>query len=102
MVPFEFLTSIALGVITAVTLTSRFHWEAIGFTRAVALGGLAGIVRGLLGFAASTGGPTWGDMPYHPVTALFAAFGGASVVALLRVLMGDPAQAPSKVSRRAR
>lgn len=100
--PFEFLTSIVLGAVPAVCLTASFRWQGIGLSRALVLGALAGVVGGLIGLAASTNGPTWGEMPYHPMTGLFAALGGASVVALLRLLMGGNAHAHSKAARRVR
>ena len=100
MTPFEFLTSIVLGAVTAVWLMALLRWEGVGFTRALVLGALAGVVGGLISLA--TNGPAWGEMPYHPMTGLFAVLVGASVVVVLRLLVGFQAPVHSEATRRGR
>ena len=98
MTLFEMLTAVCIGLVSGVILAALGRWKALGFARILILGALGGAIGGLIGLASSASGPVWGEMQFHPIVALFAVFGGASAVAMVRLLKGEkPArvEAPS-------
>jgi hypothetical protein len=89
MTLFEMLTAVCVGVVSGVILAALGRWRTLGFARILTLGAVGGAIGGLIGMASTASGPVWGEMQFHPIVALFAFFGGASAVAMLRLLMGQ-------------
>ena len=90
---FEIVTAVFFGIVSGAVAASIGGWKWIGFLRMFCLGALGGAIGASIGSAYS-GGPTWGDLSYHPMAAVFACLGGAAAVAALRLLQGGGVEPP--------
>jgi hypothetical protein len=86
MTVFELSSCVVLGIVAGLVLTAFARWRSTGVQRALALGGLGGLVGGLVGASASLRGAAWDLQPYHLVVTASAIVGGLATVELLRLL----------------